>query len=110
MSTVFKPLEFIKKYFAFRLHIHNIVEEIRCKVYVECLVGSNRISIFLASPLMEALQALFAEFDKDAPKPLTNVRKKILREDLFTVLLKTRPKMSAAAKFFWLDDIGCNHF
>lgn len=57
-----------------------------------------------------AREDVFSEFNKEDPNPLTNVRKKMLREDVFNVLERARPNMSAAAKDFWLHDLGCNGF
>lgn len=50
------------------------------------------------------------DFDREPPKTMIDARRKMLREDIYDVLVKTRPNMSESARSFWLQDLGGKAF
>lgn len=108
-----KPLEDIKAYFAFKIHIGPSIAVDLCVICFDFFqtTGLNQNKYQnLKFPRPVDTYCNLSQFYTDPPKPFPSARNCILQDNVFNVLLKTLPTFSSPTKSFFLDELVCWQF
>lgn len=110
LSKTFNPLVRIKNNLAFKFHMCSLIDHDRRVVFVDVFqtAGANENqdqSVALLRP--SETYCNLSQFEKNPPDPLNHARNCKLSDNVFNVLLKSRPNLSTATTKFCLDELGC---